>query len=203
MALSRRVQLALKRFFDLILAILLLIVLSPLLGVIALAIRVSSGAPVLFEWKVIGKDGKPFTGHKFRTMVQNADKLKEALMHLNEMEGPVFKIKEDPRITPVGRILRKYSLDELPQLWSVVKGEMSLVGPRPPLAYEYDQFTEEQKQKLTVIPGMTSLWQVSGKPREFDAWLKLDLEYIERWSLWLDIQILLMTAWVVLTGKNH
>ncbi len=136
-------------------------------------------------------------------MVANADALKAQLLERNEMKGPVFKMAEDPRVTPLGRWLRKFSLDELPQLWSVLKGDMSLVGPRPPLVYEYERFTEQQKRKLAVKPGMTSLWQVSGKPRDFDEWLRLDLEYIERWSLWLDAEILLRTAWVVLAGKNH
>ena len=148
-------------------------------------------------------NGAPFTGYKFRTMIADAEKLKDALMHLNEMQGPVFKIANDPRITPVGRFLRKHSLDELPQLWSVLKGDMSLVGPRPPLVSEFEKFTDEQKQKLRVKPGMTSLWQVSGKPKNFDEWLRLDLEYIERWSLWLDAVILFKTTLIVLTGQNH
>jgi lipopolysaccharide/colanic/teichoic acid biosynthesis glycosyltransferase len=119
------------------------------------------------------------------------------------MRGPVFKMKDDPRVTPVGRVLRKYSLDELPQLWSVFKGDMSLVGPRPPLVYEYEKFEEWQKRKLAMKPGMTSLWQVNGKPQDFNEWLRLDFEYIEHWSLWLDLQILFRTAIVVLTGKNY
>ena len=137
-------------------------------------------------------------------VVESVDRIKEELLHLNEMNGgPVFKMKDDPRITPIGRLLRKFSLDELPQLWSVLKGDMSLVGPRPPLQYEYDQFTEWQKQKLSVKPGMTSLWQVKGKPLDFDEWVRLDLEYIEQWSLWLDFKILAQTVVVVLTGKNY
>jgi lipopolysaccharide/colanic/teichoic acid biosynthesis glycosyltransferase len=137
-------------------------------------------------------------------MVVGADRIKEELLHLNEMNGgPVFKMKDDPRITPIGRLLRKYSLDELPQLWSVLKGDMSLVGPRPPLQSEFARFTEAQKQKLSVQPGMTSLWQVRGKPQDFNAWVRLDLEYIDQWSLWLDFKILVQTALVVLTGKNY
>ncbi len=199
----RDFQLGFKRIADLLIATILLIVFAPLLVLIAIAIRVTSGVPVLFEWKVVGEGGKPFTGYKFRTMVVGADRIKQELLHLNEMQGPVFKIKNDPRITPVGRVLRKYSLDELPQLWSVVKGDMSLVGPRPPLVYEFEAFTSEQKRKLAVRPGMTSLWQVCGKPQDFGEWLKLDLEYIERWSLWLDFEILVRTFWVVVTGGNH
>ncbi len=192
-----------KRFFDVIVAGGLLILLSPLLLLIALAIRLTSGSPVLYEWQVVGKNGRPFRGWKFRTMVDGADQMKQQLLAQNEMRGPVFKMKDDPRVTPAGRILRKFSLDELPQLWSVLKGDMSLVGPRPPLVYEYELFSEQQKNKLAVRPGMTSLWQVRGKPADFDEWLRLDLEYIQHWSLWLDFKILVQTAFVVLTGKNY
>lgn len=200
----RQIQLILKRIFDAVIALILLVILSPLIVVIALAIRLTSGAPVLFRWQVVGKNGQPFTGYKFRTMVVGADRIKEELLHLNEMNGgPVFKMKDDPRITNIGRVLRKYSLDELPQLWSVVKGDMSLVGPRPPLQSEFAKFTALQKQKLSVQPGMTSLWQVRGKPQDFNEWVRLDLEYIDQWSLWLDFKILVQTALVVLTGKNY
>lgn len=200
---SRNVQRAIKRLFDISVAAALLIVLLPLLLLIALVIRITSGSPILFRWKVVGKDGKPFAGYKFRTMAQNADQLKQTLLAQNEMQGPVFKMKDDPRITPVGRALRKYSLDELPQLWSVLKGDMSLVGPRPPLQSEYAQFNAWQKRKLSVKPGMTSLWHVSGKPQDFDEWVKLDLEYIEKWSLWLDVKILFETFVVVVRGRNY
>jgi lipopolysaccharide/colanic/teichoic acid biosynthesis glycosyltransferase len=201
--LSFRVQQFFKRVFDVVASATLLVLLSPLLLFIALAIRLSSGSPVLFEWNVAGKDGKPLRSYKFRTMVHNADQLKPQLLDRNEMRGPVFKMKDDPRITPIGRVLRKHSLDELPQLWSVLKGDMSLVGPRPPLLYEYAQFQDWQKRKLAMKPGMTSLWQVSGKPTDFAEWLRLDFEYIDRWSLWLDFKILLKTALVVITGENQ
>ena len=185
-------------------AALLLVVLSPVLILIALAIWLTSGLPILYDWCVVGQNGRPFTGHKFRTMVRNADQMKLDLLHLNEMSGgPVFKVKDDPRITPIGKFLRKHSLDELPQLWSVLIGDMSLIGPRPPLQSEYDHFEEWQKRKLSVKPGMTSLWQVSGKPADFNEWLQLDFEYIDHWSPWLDIKILYRTAIIVLTGKNH
>lgn len=200
---SFRVQQFFKRVFDVVASATLLVLLSPLLLFIALAIRLSSGSPVLFEWNVAGKDGKPLRSYKFRTMVHNADQLKPQLLDRNEMRGPVFKMKDDPRITPIGRVLRKHSLDELPQLWSVLKGDMSLVGPRPPLLYEYEQFQDWQKRKLAMKPGMTSLWQVSGKPTDFAEWLRLDFEYIDRWSLWLDFKILLKTALVVITGENQ
>ena len=200
---SFRVQQFFKRVFDVVASATLLVLLSPLLLFIALAIRLSSGSPVLFKWNVAGKDGKPLRSYKFRTMVHNADQLKPQLLDRNEMRGPVFKMKDDPRITPIGRVLRKHSLDELPQLWSVLKGDMSLVGPRPPLLYEYAQFQDWQKRKLAMKPGMTSLWQVSGKPTDFAEWLRLDFEYIDRWSLWLDFKILLKTALVVITGENQ
>jgi lipopolysaccharide/colanic/teichoic acid biosynthesis glycosyltransferase len=200
---EQRFQQAIKRVLDLMGAIVMFIVLSPVLIIIGWAILLTDGMPVLFEWNVVGQHGRSFLGYKFRTMIVGADKLKHKLMEHNEMEGPVFKMKNDPRITPLGRFLRRHSLDELPQLWSVIKGDMSLVGPRPPLQYEYDKFTPEQKRKLDVKPGMTSLWHVNGKPQRFEDWLALDLEYIERWSLWLDVQILFKTVWVVLTGSNH
>ncbi len=198
-----RLQLYLKRFFDIVVAFALLIVLSPLLLFISVAILVTSGTPILYRWNVIGEKGRRFTGWKFRTMVPDADRIKPGLMDENEMRGPVFKMKDDPRITRVGRVLRRFSLDELPQLWSVLKGDMSLVGPRPPLEYEYERFSEWQKQKLAMKPGMTSLWHARGKPRDFDDWVRLDLEYIEHWSLWLDCKILFKTALMVLTGKNY
>jgi lipopolysaccharide/colanic/teichoic acid biosynthesis glycosyltransferase len=164
---------------------------------------VTSGKPVFYRWNVIGERGRKFTGWKFRTMVPDADQIKPVLMNENEMRGPVFKMKDDPRITRIGRALRRFSLDELPQLWSVLKGDMSLVGPRPPLDTEYERFSEWQKQKLAMKPGMTSLWHARGKPRDFDDWVRLDLEYIEHWSLWLDFKILFQTALVVLSGKNY
>ncbi len=200
---DKREQLFLKRFFDILVAAILLIILSPLLLVIAVAIRVTSGAPILYEWRVVGQGGRPFVGHKFRTMILNADQLKSKLMDRNEMNGgPVFKIKDDPRVTPIGRILRKFSLDEVPQLWSVLKGDMSIVGPRPPLVSEYAEFEEWQKRKLAMRPGMTCLWQVRGKPADWHEWLRLDFEYIDHWSFWLDFKILWQTFIVVITGKN-
>lgn len=198
-------QLAIKRLMDLGGSGVLLLLLSPLLIVIALSIKLSSPGPVLYRWNVVGQGGRPFHGYKFRTMVVNADALKETLLHQNEMQGPVFKIQDDPRITGVGRMLRKFSLDELPQLWSVFKGDMSLVGPRPPLQSEYAQFTEYQKQKLAMKPGITCLWQISGRNniRDFDEWVRLDLEYIRTWSLWLDLKILLGTIPAVLRGTGR
>jgi lipopolysaccharide/colanic/teichoic acid biosynthesis glycosyltransferase len=167
-------------------------------------VKLSSPGPIFYRWKVVGCGGRPFTGYKFRSMVANADALRDELTSLNEMTGPVFKIANDPRITTVGAWLRKYSLDELPQLYSVLKGDMSLVGPRPPLVTEYEQFTEYQKQKMAVKPGITCLWQVSGRNQisDFDEWVRLDLEYIRRWSLSLDLAILMRTVETVFSGSG-
>lgn len=200
---SLRAQRIAKRLFDVVIAAALLVIFSPLLLLIAIAIRISSGSPVLFKWQVVGKDGRPFEGYKFRTMVVNAEQMKQELVSRNEMRGPVFKMKDDPRVTRIGRLVRKFSLDEFPQLWSVLKGDMSLVGPRPPLQSEYEKFGDWQKRKLAVKPGMTSLWHVSGKPSDFDEWLRLDFEYIDHWSLWLDFKILFKTGFLVLAGKNY
>jgi len=200
------IQRIIKRLADVMIAGSLLVLLSPLLGAIALIVRHTSGSPVLYRWQVVGQYGLPFTSYKYRTMVPNADELKPLLMANNTMGGPVFKMPDDPRITPVGRLLRRYSLDELPQLWSVLKGDMSLVGPRPPLQSEYARFTEAQRQKLAVRPGITCLWQVSGRNnvQDFDEWVRLDTQYIREWSLWLDFKILLRTipAVVRATGAS-
>lgn len=193
-----------KRCFDAAVSALLLALLSPLLLLIALAIKLTTAGPVFYRWQVVGLGGQPFVGYKFRTMVVNADALKAQLMAANEMSGPVFKIKRDPRITPVGRFLRKLSLDELPQLWSVLKGDMSLVGPRPPLRSEYAEFAPWQRAKLSVKPGMTCLWQIGGRNRvsDFDQWVRLDLDYIARRSFWFDLWILLRTVPAVLLGRG-
>jgi lipopolysaccharide/colanic/teichoic acid biosynthesis glycosyltransferase len=171
---------------------------------LALLVKLSSPGPALYKWRVVGKNGIPFTSYKFRSMVTNADDLKAHLESLNEMTGPVFKLTRDPRVTPLGAWMRKYSLDELPQLYSVLIGDMSLVGPRPPLRTEYSRFTDYQKQKLAVKPGITCLWQVYGRNNvnDFDEWVRLDLEYIRRWSLWLDFAILIKTAVAVLSGSG-
>lgn len=196
--------LAVKRALDIVVSAPLLVVLSPLLAAIAMAVKLGDGGPVLYRWRVVGRGGRPFTSYKFRSMVVNADELKPALEAANEMSGPVFKIRDDPRITRVGRVLRRYSLDELPQLWSVLRDDLSLVGPRPPLQTEYARFTDRQRAKLAVKPGITCLWQVSGRNEitDFDEWLRLDLEYIERWSLRLDLAILLRTIPAVLSGRG-
>jgi len=193
-----------KRAIDLAGAGLILLVLSPVFLFVGLLIKLTSPGPVFYPWNVVGRDGRPFCGYKFRTMLQNADDLKAQLLHQNEMNGPVFKMKNDPRITPVGKVLRKYSIDELPQLWSVLKGDMSLVGPRPAGPHEWDKYEPWQRRRLSLTPGITCLWQVNGRNRisDFDEWVKLDLYYIDNWSLWLDIKILCRTVLVVLRGTG-
>ena len=192
----------LKRVIDIIVSGVSLIILSPLFALFALAIKLTSPGPVFFRWHVVGESGRPLVAYKFRTMVVGADKMKADLLRYNEARGPVFKMKNDPRITQIGRILRKFSLDELPQLWSVLKGDMSLVGPRPVLPSEWERFSDWQRQKLRVKPGGISLWHVSGQPRDLDKWVELDLEYVENWSLLLDLKILLRGIIYILGGKN-
>jgi exopolysaccharide biosynthesis polyprenyl glycosylphosphotransferase len=194
-----------KRLIDVVVSATLLILLSPLFLLIALAIKLTTPAlSVFYPWQVIGLNGRPFTGYKFTTMVADADEQKRRLLDRNEMQGPVFKIKSDPRITSLGYFLRKYSLNELPQLWSVLKGDMSLVGPRPAFRHELERYELWHKRKLTVKPGITCLWQVSGRNRitNFNEWVRLDLEYIDRWSLWLDMRILARTVWAVFSGSG-
>ena len=189
---------------DLTLSAFGLIVLAIPLAVVAVLVKTTSKGPILFPLTWAGQGGKPFVGYKIRTMITGAEAMEKELQAHNEMVGPAFKMENDPRITSIGHVLRKYSIDELPQLWSVLKGDLSLVGPRPPRMHEYAQFTEFQKQKMAVKPGMTCLWQVSGRHKinDYDDWVKMDLEYIRRWSLWLDIQILAKTALVVLQGTG-
>ena len=194
-----------KRGVDVVVASAMLVLLSPLLLGVGCAVRLTSAGPVFYRWRVLGKDGRPFVGYKFRTMVQGADELKATLLPHNRMVGPVFKMAKDPRITPLGRWLRRYSLDELPQLWSVLRGDMSLVGPRPVFPQEYGQFALWQMRKLSVVPGITCLWQVNGRNTiaDFDEWVRLDLDYIDRWSLGLDVRILLRTLSAVVRGTGQ
>lgn len=195
---------AVKRVVDIVLAAALLIALLPLLIIVALLIKATSPGPVLYEWRVLGRHARPFIGYKFRTMVSDADALKPQMLERNEMRGPVFKMRSDPRVTPVGRWLRRYSIDELPQLWSVLIGDMSLVGPRPVYPEEFAGFQPWQWGKLAVMPGITCLWQVNGRSEinDFDRWIALDLEYIRRWSPMLDFAILVQTIPAVLSGRG-
>jgi exopolysaccharide biosynthesis polyprenyl glycosylphosphotransferase len=194
-----------KQLIDLVLSLVLLIGLSPLFLFLALAIRFSSPGPILFRQQRCGLNGRPFTMLKFRSMASDAEQRKHELAALNEMSGPVFKVTHDPRVTPVGMWMRKFSLDELPQLWNVLRGEMSLVGPRPLPVDEVERFDDpSDRRRLSVKPGLTCLWQVSGRNevRDFKEWVRLDLEYIDNWSLWLDVKILWRTIPAVISGAG-
>jgi lipopolysaccharide/colanic/teichoic acid biosynthesis glycosyltransferase len=193
-----------KRSIDVVGSLSALLVGMPLLIGVALVVLIFDGRPIFFPWDVIGENGRPFRGYKFRTMVVGADALRASLSARNEMHGPVFKMRHDPRVTRLGGLLRKYSLDELPQLWSVLKGDMSLVGPRPLGPQEYAEATPFQRRKLSVVPGITCLWQVSGRSEisDFDAWVALDLQYIERWSILLDLKILIQTIPAVIARRG-
>lgn len=187
-------RLAAKRLLDFTGALIGIILTGPVMLATAIAIRVTDPGPVLFRQVRAGRNGRKFTMLKFRSMVMDAEKRKAELMHLNEMDGPVFKIQRDPRITAVGRFIRKTSIDELPQLFNILFGDMSLVGPRPPLPSEVDQYEPWQRRRLSVKPGLTGMWQVSGRNQiDFDEWMRMDLEYIDSWSLWLDLKIILKT----------
>ncbi len=199
----RRWERLVKRAMDLVIASVVLIVLLPLMLIIALVIKLDSPGPVLFKQVRVGKGGKEFVMYKFRSMKGGAEEEQERLRALSEVDGPIFKIKNDPRCTRVGRILRRFSLDELPQLYNVLKGDMSLVGPRPPLPSEVAQYKEWHKKRLAVSPGMTGLWQVSGRSLlSFDEMVLLDLYYIENWSPMLDLKILLRTIPKVITSEG-
>jgi exopolysaccharide biosynthesis polyprenyl glycosylphosphotransferase len=193
-----------KRGLDVALSFVLLVILSPLLVVVAVAIKFTSKGPVLFRQERIGLNKRRFRIYKFRTMLPNADKLLPALELLNEAAGPVFKIKNDPRMTPMGRLLRRASVDELPQLFNVLRGDMSLVGPRPLPVRDYEGFNEDwQRRRFSIRPGITCLWQVNGRSSiSFDKWMQLDLQYIDQWSLWLDFKILARTVPAVLKGTG-
>lgn len=192
-----------KRAMDVILSVLDLIAVSPILLLIAIAIKFSSEGPVFFGQERVGLNGRIFRMYKFRSMVVNAEELKSNLVCLNEMSGPVFKISNDPRVTPVGRFLRKTSLDELPQLWNVFLGSMSLVGPRPPLPSEVNMYDPKHRKRLAVKPGITCIWQISGRNEvDFEEWMEMDAKYVERWSLWMDLEILAKTVPVVLGRKG-
>jgi len=200
----RALGLLVKRILDIILASLILILSLPVFFTIAVAIRLSSGAPVLYRSERLGKKGRSFACLKFRTMVTEADVLKSKLRDLNERQGPFFKLSDDPRITAVGRWLRKYSLDELPQFWNVLRGDMSLVGPRPHPVDDCAGYRLEHLRRLDVTPGITGLWQISSRrDPSFDKSVSLDLEYIENWSPWRDIKILLRTLPVILKADGQ
>lgn len=197
------IQLFTKRVFDVILSALGLISLLPLFAIVAVLIKATSEGPIFFVQPRIGYNGRLFSCIKFRTMVKDAPQLKKSLEHCNEISGPVFKIRNDPRITKVGYILRRSSIDELPQLINVLKGEMSLVGPRPPIPDEVQCYRIEDRRRLSMRPGLTCLWQVSGRNNvPFDKWMELDRTYIDQWSLWLDFKILIKTIFIVVKGEG-
>lgn len=192
-----------KRIIDIIGAGLGLILLSPIIAVVACAVKVTSKGPIFFSQKRVGKNGELFEMYKFRSMVVNAEELKENLEDQNEMSGPMFKIKDDPRVTKVGKFIRKTSIDELPQLWNVLKGDMSLVGPRPSLPKEVEQFDNWMFKRLSVRPGLTCYWQVSGRNNiDFEDWMKLDCRYVDERNLWIDIKLIFKTVFVLFGDKN-
>ncbi|MBI5970629.1 MAG: sugar transferase [Deltaproteobacteria bacterium] len=192
-----------KRVIDVVLSFVFLVVGAPFIALIALIVKADSKGPVLFVQKRCGINGRPFSMYKFRSMYIDAEKRLPDVRGLNEMDGPVFKMKNDPRITRVGRALRKMSLDELPQLWNVLRGDMSIVGPRPPIAQEVARYERWQRRRLSMKPGLTCIWQVSGRNEiAFEDWMRLDLQYIDNWSLWLDFKILVKTIPAVMFGRG-
>jgi exopolysaccharide biosynthesis polyprenyl glycosylphosphotransferase len=192
-----------KRAFDVVLSSASLILLSPLLLAIAAMIKVTSPGPVFFQQTRCGLGGRRFMLYKFRSMINNAEQMRAELHQLNELDGPVFKISDDPRITTVGRWLRRFSLDELPQLWNIFRGDMSFVGPRPAVPEEVEQYEDWQRRRLRMRPGLTCIWVIEGRNHvDFNRWMQLDLKYIDTWSLWLDAKIFLLTIPIVLSGRG-
>jgi len=192
-----------KRVFDVVVAASSLVVLSPLMLAIAAAIRITSPGEVLFRQTRCGLGGRRFTLYKFRSMVNNAEQLRAELHQLNELDGHAFKISDDPRITPVGRLLRRFSLDELPQFWNILRGDMSFVGPRPAIPDEVEKYEPWQRRRLRMRPGLTCIWVIEGRSNiEFHRWIQLDLAYIDNWSLWLDAKIFLRTIPIVISGRG-
>ncbi len=197
------VQMAMKRLLDIAASTVALVVLAPLLVVVALGIKATSKGPVFFKQQRVGMHGRLFHMLKFRSMVTDAERLKKALMAKNEQTGPVFKMARDPRVTDIGRFLRKYSIDELPQLVNVLRGDMALVGPRPPVPSEVAKYEPWQRRRLSVRPGLTCVWQVSGRNQiSFEEWMYLDMQYIDNWSLREDLSLIFRTVPVVLTGRG-
>jgi exopolysaccharide biosynthesis polyprenyl glycosylphosphotransferase len=192
-----------KRGLDIVLSILAMIVLAPLMLAVAIAVKLDSHGPIFYTSERIGKKGRVFKCIKFRTMVRDAEKRRAEMMHMNERDGVLFKISNDPRITKLGHFLRKYSLDEFPQFLNVLRGDMSIVGPRPPLASEVQEYKLSHLRRLDVLPGVTGLWQVQGRQDpSFDSYISLDVTYIENWSIWLDLKIIARTVGVVLSGTG-
>ncbi len=200
---TQEMALVIKKWMDIVGAFFTLVFLSPLFLLIAMMIKIDSPGSIFFAQERIGQNGRRFKLLKFRSMQENAEQMRESLLNLSEVSGPVFKIKDDPRVTKIGRFLRKTSFDELPQFINVLKGEMSLVGPRPPLPDEVTQYKNWQRRRLSIKPGITCIWQVSGRSDvAFEKWMEMDMEYIDNWSLELDMKILMKTVLVVLHGKG-
>ena len=198
-----KIYLIVKRITDIVCSLAGLIVLSPILLIIAIAIKMDSKGPIFFKQDRVGKDERIFSMYKFRSMVVNAEELKKSLEKENEMSGPMFKMKKDPRITRVGRFIRKTSIDELPQLINVLKGDMSLVGPRPSLPKEVEAFEPWMKERLTVLPGLTCIWQVSGRNNiPFKEWMELDIKYVRERSYLLDLKLIFKTFFVLFGDDN-
>jgi exopolysaccharide biosynthesis polyprenyl glycosylphosphotransferase len=193
-----------KRTLDITVSLTLIVLLSPVLLIVAMLIKLSSKGPIFFNQERLGLNKRRFFIHKFRTMVPNAEEMIAALEEQNEVSGPVFKIKNDPRVTPIGKIMRRASIDELPQLFNILKGEMSLVGPRPLPVRDYAGFNQDwQRRRFSVRPGITCLWQINGRSAiPFEQWMRLDMQYMDEWSLWLDLKILARTIPAVLTGSG-
>jgi lipopolysaccharide/colanic/teichoic acid biosynthesis glycosyltransferase len=199
---DRVVALIAKRLLDIATSALVLVILSPVLGLIASVILVLDGRPILFRQKRVGLHGRPFEVVKFRTMVPDAEARLANLLDRNEVGGQAFKMTNDPRLSRTGRWLRRTSLDELPQFWNVLLGDMSVVGPRPPLPREVEGYDVWHRRRLSMKPGITGLWQVAARgDAQFDRWVKLDLDYIDRWSLWLDLKIMARTIPAMLNGR--
>ena len=200
---ASQMELTLKRGVDIIASIFFLILFSPILLITALAVILTSKGPAIFKQQRVGQGGQPFEFYKFRSMTATAEEDRYLLVDQNEAGGPIFKIAADPRITPVGKFIRRTSIDELPQIWNVLRGDMSLVGPRPPLPEEVAQYTNWERQRLAVRPGVTGIWQVSGRSDlDFDTWVAMDVEYIEEWSPSLDFSLMVRTIPAVLSGRG-
>ena len=201
---DKYIYLKIKDSFDIILSIIALFLTSPLMLLITILIKLNDGGSVLFTQERVGLNGRLFRCYKFRTMVMNAEELLDQIKEKNEADGPVFKIENDPRITKIGRFLRKTSLDEFPQFLNVIRGEMSIVGPRPPLLKEVQQYEQLQLRRLSMKPGITCKWQVWGRHEvSFKEWMQMDLDYIDNWSLWLDFKIMISTVGVILKAKGQ
>ncbi|MCD7835309.1 MAG: sugar transferase, partial [Lachnospiraceae bacterium] len=197
-------QLFLKRTLDILGSLVGMVILAIATAFVAPLIKLDSPGPVFFGQTRVGKNGRKFTFYKFRSMYVDAEDRKKELMDKNEVKGLMFKMEDDPRITRVGKFLRRTSIDELPQFWNILKGDMSLVGTRPPTVDEFEQYGIEHKGRLSMTPGLTGLWQISGRSdiKDFDEVVKLDMEYIDNWTIWKDIKILMLTFKVVFTGKG-